>query len=141
MNMQTTNQPKIRFHGVSIIQVHLNVLRKGEAKQKIDMEVDAKLFPVVPGSKEFRILMSIEIAMPGYWEVKVSGFGDFEFDGSVNESEMQGLIDVNAPAIMFPYFRSFISTLTVNCGGSLPPLTIPPRLFKGKLHIVTPEHS
>jgi preprotein translocase subunit SecB len=113
--------------------VKLSVHSQDESARNIDLEVDAKLFPREPGSNSFRIMMTIEMVVPDFWEIKVAGFGSFEFGENVNEEERDLLINVNAPAIMFPYFRSFISTLTANCGGSVPISIIPPHFFSGSL--------
>jgi preprotein translocase subunit SecB len=45
-------------------------------------------------------------------------------------------VDINAPAIMFPYVRAFITTLTTNLGNVTSPLIIPTQFFKGELEEV-----
>ena len=61
----------------------------------------------------------------------------------MNEVEDQNLrstfINTNAPAIMFPYIRSFISTLTSNVGNVTGTLNIPPQFFKGNLPVLSEE--
>ena len=49
-----------------------------------------------------------------------------------NENIKEQLIHTNAPAIVFPYLRSFISMFTSNLG-TIPSLTLPTHFFKGKL--------
>ncbi len=135
--MQTSEQPKIKFLGVSVASVHLAAFKENIGEQKIDLLVDAKLFPREDGANSFRIWMTVEMRVPEFWEIKVAGFGDFEFGENVGEKEQEALINVNAPAIMFPYFRSFISTLTANCGGTVPVSIIPPHFFSGVLEPLT----
>jgi len=113
------------------------VFKPLEGEEKTDLNVDAKLFPMAEGSQEFRIWMEVEVKVQDCWEIKVSGFGDFELLSDL--ADIRKFINVNAPAIMFPYFRSFISTLTANTGGSVPLITIPPRFFKGELEEVKIE--
>lgn len=136
--MQTSEQPKIRFLGISIVSVDLKVVQQYVSDQKADLNVDAKLLQRDANSKDFRIWMAIDLIVPEYWEVKVSGFGDFEFGADISEAEQKALINVNAPAVMFPYFRSFVSTLTSNCGASIPRIIIPPQLFQGVLEELQP---
>jgi Preprotein translocase subunit SecB len=49
--------------------------------------------------------------------------GLFYYDSNLEDSQLQGLLNTNAVAIVFPYLRSLISTITVNCG--IPPVIIP----------------
>jgi preprotein translocase subunit SecB len=135
--MQTTEQPKIKFLGVSIANVHLTVFNQSEEEQQVELNVDAKLFPRDEGSKSFKIWMTVELSVSDFWEIRVAGVGEFEFGDTVTTEDQTALINVNAPAIMFPYFRSFISTLTVNCGGSVPISIIPPHFFSGKMESLT----
>jgi preprotein translocase subunit SecB len=140
--MQSAEQPKISFYGVSIVHVNLNVLRPmEEGEHKIDLNVDAKLVPLEEGSREFRIWMEADLKMPEYWDIKVTGFGDFELGDDVPVSEVRSLVNVNAPAIMFPYFRAFVSNLAANCGGSVPFIILPPRLFDGELEEMKVEEA
>jgi len=140
--MRSEEQPKISFHGVSIIHVNLNVLRLLEdGEHKIDLNVDAKLVPLEEGSREFRIWMEADLKVPEYWDIKVVGFGDFELGEDVSSENKRGLININAPAIMFPYFRAFVSNLAANCGGSVPFIILPPRLFDGELEEMKAEEA
>lgn len=58
---------------------------------------------------------------PFYLEVVIIGF--FKFKGDLSESKIENLLEINGTAILFPYLRSLISTITINSG--LPALTIP----------------
>ncbi len=134
--MENLTQPKIQFHGINIVNVKVNVLqppRDDEDGQNIELNLDARLFPIEAGSRQFRIWMEVEVQVPDFWLVKIAGLGVFELNDDVTPEEMRNLINVNAPAIMFPYFRAFVSTLAANCGGSLPPLMLPPQMFVGEL--------
>ncbi|MBN8678505.1 MAG: protein-export chaperone SecB [Chitinophagales bacterium] len=136
--MQTSEQPKIRFLGVSIVSVDLKVFQEHVDNQQVDLNVDAKVFPRETDQNDFRIWMTVDVTTQDFWKITVSGFGDFEFGQNVSELDQKALINVNAPAVMFPYFRSFISMLTANCGGTMPTLTIPPQLFQGILEELPP---
>jgi len=141
--MQTKEQHKLKFLGVSIVNVQLEVFNQSEDEQNVDLYVDAKLFPREVGSKSFRIWMNVEMKVQDFWEIKIAGFGDFEFGENTDEENQKHLINVNAPAIIFPYFRSFISTLTANCGGTVPVSIIPPHFFSGELEslVISEEES
>lgn len=55
--------------------------------------------------------------------LKVGITGDFNFEGKGKDEERDNLLKANATAILFPYLRTLISTVTCNTG--FPPLIIP----------------
>ena len=48
----------------------------------------------------------------------------FSLDMKVEESQISNYFFVNAPAILFPYIRAYIATLTT-LSGYLKPITLP----------------
>lgn len=56
-------------------------------------------------------------------ELEVSLLGFFEFDTNLEEDKIVNLLEVNGTAILFPYLRSVITTITSNLGIS--PIIIP----------------
>lgn len=62
--------------------------------------------------REYKITLELSVADPdGKLSVFVKGMAVFE-----TEQENQMLIERNTLAIMFPYFRSYVSTLTTQPG-------------------------
>lgn len=57
------------------------------------------------------------------FSLKINMTGIFELD-DIHESERESFAEVNAVAILFPYIRSLISTITANV--NVPPLILPP---------------
>lgn len=51
------------------------------------------------------------------------------------------IVNSNSPAIMFPYVRAFISTLTTNLGNVTGPLLIPTQFFRGELEEVVESEN
>ncbi len=49
--------------------------------------------------------------------------GKFEFDKDLTDSEKESFFKINAPAILFPYVRAYISTLTSLSG--INPIILP----------------
>jgi preprotein translocase subunit SecB len=45
-------------------------------------------------------------------------------------------MNINAPAIMFPYIRAFISNLTSNLGNIIQTITLPPYFFGKEIEIL-----
>lgn len=50
--------------------------------------------------------------------------GSFTYETNLDGKELENLLTTNALAIIFPYLRAAISTITVNCGG-IPPIVLP----------------
>ena len=68
---------------------------------------------------EYKITLELSVADPeGKLSVFVKGMAVFE-----TEQENQMLIERNTIAIMFPYFRSYVSTLTTQPG--MTPIVLP----------------
>jgi len=56
--------------------------------------------------------------------LKIVILGSFSYKTDLGEKELEKLLTTNALAIIFPYLRAAISTITVNCGG-IPPVVLP----------------
>lgn len=58
---------------------------------------------------------------PFYLDIIINGF--FTYDSNEDEKAIHNLLSNNAVAIVFPYLRSIIGSITVNCG--IAPVTLP----------------
>lgn len=56
-------------------------------------------------------------------KIKVSAKGYFEFKDDCPEEMKDNFMNINAPAILFPYIRAYISTLTALSG--ITPIILP----------------
>jgi len=64
---------------------------------------------------------ALERNYPFNMNISVTGY--FEIDGTA-EKQKQGLAEVNAVAILFPYIRALVTTFTAN--SNINPLILPP---------------
>lgn len=55
--------------------------------------------------------------------IAVKAEGYFEFDEELSEDMKEGFFNANAPAILFPYIRAYISTLSTLSG--IKPIVLP----------------
>lgn len=55
--------------------------------------------------------------------IAVKAEGYFEFDEGLSEDMKEGFFNANAPAILFPYIRAYISTLSTLSG--IKPIVLP----------------
>jgi preprotein translocase subunit SecB len=77
--------------------------------------------------------MNVKISCKDRYIINFLSTGAVEFIGDFEENEGKNLMHVNAPAIMFPYLRSFVSFLSSSLGTIVAPLVIPPQIFQETL--------
>ena len=63
----------------------------------------------------------IEKGLPFYMNTKLVGY--FGYDFSIEEKNLAKMLKINATAILFPYLRAIVSTVTSLC--SVPTLLLP----------------
>lgn len=138
--MEVSNQPKLSFNGVDII----NVVFKANAPRGKEMNVNVECNPVILLNKKkkdvFSIIMDVKVDNVAYFELSLRAIGKFRLASDITEDVKSNLLTVNAPAIMFPYIRSFITTFTANLGNVVGTLIIPPQFFSGEMQIMTSEN-
>ena len=136
--MKIANQPKLRFQGVDFINIKFITYRQYDGKTGIDLSVEPKVFYPEDNDLNFQIFMEISINCRDFFDLNLVGIGNFEFDNEFNDDDLKKVfVNTNAPAIMFPYVRSFITTLTSNLGNVTGPLIIPTQFFQGELPELT----
>lgn len=131
--MEVGKQTKLTFHGVDILNVNFNAIAPKQEELKIDIICIPKVFYPQDNLNFFRIIMDIELKGEKVFDLAVRAVGNFELDSELNDELKKVFVNTNAPAIMFPYIRSFITTLTANLGNVVGTLTIPTQFFKGEI--------
>ena len=82
--------------------------------------------------------MVISMNCKDFFDLNIVGIGNLEFDKEFDDEELKkNFMNFNAPAIMFPYVRAFISTLTSNLDSITGTLTILTQFFQGELPEIT----
>lgn len=75
-------------------------------------------------ANKFIVKFDVTLTSDNGVSISLEYVGLFETDAEITEEFQQGkFVTINAPAITFPYLRSFITTFTVNAG--LPPVILP----------------
>jgi preprotein translocase subunit SecB len=77
--------------------------------------------------------MDIKIVDARYFELSLRAVGKFEVSEELTEELKKTFINSNSPAIMFPYVRAFVTTLTSNLGKTIGTLWLPTQFFTGNL--------
>lgn len=140
MLLMDTVMPEIQenivlaFEGIEIFDFHFNVQRQYDRETPVKVNITPKLLlPPEDNTHEFSVLMETELEAEGFFTISLSAVGKFAFRGEVDETTRETFTHINAAAIMFPYIRAFISSVTTNAGSLIGPITLPIHFFNGKL--------
>ncbi len=131
--MEVGKQTRLTFHGVDILNVNFKTISPKQGELKIDIKCNPKVFYPSDNKFFFKIIMEIELKDEHVFELALRAVGNFELDSEIDEELKKKFVNANAPAIMFPYVRSFITTLSANLGNVVGPLLIPTQFFKGEI--------
>jgi preprotein translocase subunit SecB len=142
--METRTQPILQFEGVDIAEVKASQQQPYNAKDEsknLNFHVSSKVFYPESNPLHFTIITELKVGIEGFFDISLVAFGRFSTNQTAKSSTMKPFIDVNAPAILFPYVRAFLSTLTSNMGTGIPPILLPPQIFAGELAEFEPKKS
>lgn len=131
--MKVQNQPKLLFHGVDIINVSFEAIGPRQSNSKIKIRCNPSVFYPEEFPKVFKILMDVILEDKNFFVLQLRAIGSFEASAEIDQDMKKMFVNANAPAIMFPYVRAFISILTSNMGNVIGTITIPTQFFKGEL--------
>ena len=121
-------QSQIKLVAFKAVHAEFNVTAKSSDKfdkPKFELQLSDLLSPTSPNNltKVFNINLLIDIGEE-LIEIKVVYHTVFQCSTLINEDFLQtDFAKISAPAIGFPYVRSFISTITIQAG--VPPVILP----------------
>ena len=119
-NIQLYIQIKFRYCFNSSSIFSFNEI--GEYKIKIDFDANATVKQSV--NKYHLIIETIISEAEGKLNIRVVSESIFDYDNEISIEELKaGLFTKNAPAIVFPYIRAYIASLTAISG--VPTLNLP----------------
>ncbi len=137
--MEVSNQIQLKFHGVDFPIINLNSDKPfiQNEDNKIDFDIVPKVFYPKDQPEYFKIIQEIKLSSDNHFNLFILAIGTFELKNDIDDKIKKSFVNINAPAIMFPYIRAFISTLTTNLGNVTGPLNIPTQFFKGDLEEIS----
>jgi preprotein translocase subunit SecB len=114
---------KFRFMGHQIIKSLIEIKDASNIDKELEIEIQRS---EGVNDEECQYKTDLEIRIKdsnSALNIEIFVIGYFEFNKDISEKEKDIFFNINAPAILFPYIRAFISTLTVLSGIS--PITLP----------------
>lgn len=117
-----TNSANIQFQDFKVTESIIKYRESG----KFDINIEFNPKAVVYES-ETKFVLDLDVQIIEENEkflINLATVSTFTYDKSIPlENYINSLFIINAPAIVFPYLRAFISTLTLQSG--MPPLVLP----------------
>lgn len=138
--MATTNQENLKFKGVNFVNLNYSC-EKPWTDEEIVLNVEPSIFLHKKSNNSFEIVMEVSVIAEGSFTISLSAIGTFIIGENASDDYRKIFMNQNSPAIMFPYVRAFISTLTSNLGKTTGTVTIPAQIFKGELEIINPQDN
>ena len=119
-----TTVAKFRFQGFTVRKSSFEIKDSYNLAPEMDLKLELK-GEFIPAECHFILYMKVSVKNENT-TVKATAdtVAHFEFDRECKAEELPGYFFINAPAILFPYVRAYIATLSTLSG--LPnPIMIP----------------
>ena len=117
MNIKTDYESPLVLKNIIITEGHFK--RNEDSLENLELKIGVSHDVERLSEREYKITLELNVADPeGKLSVFVKGMAIVE-----TKQENQMLIERNTLAIMFPYFRSYVSTLTTQPG--MTPIVLP----------------
>lgn len=114
---------KFRFKGYKITESHIVTNQEKSASQNLNVEFEQTV-GVDEGGHNMRLDMTANISDENKaLDIRVKAQGLFEFDSDLKPKEKDTFFRTSAPAILFPYVRAYITTLSSLSG--IKPVILP----------------
>ncbi len=108
------NISKFRFKGYKITHSELNISGEQSENTEYSIGINAK-----GKAEKDKFILTLDVSISSNdnsIDAKVVVEGAFNFNNEISKENLDSMFCANAPAIMFPYVRAYISTLTALSG-------------------------
>lgn len=114
---------KFRFLGYKILKSVVEIKEEENLNQKMNIEFNGKNI-IDNDSHKFNLQLDSRITNEdNSIVIEIVILGLFEFDRDLTKEQKESFFDTNAPAILFPYVRAYIGSLTALSG--IKPIVLP----------------
>lgn len=119
---------KFRFNRYHILKSSIEITDISNIGKEFEVEI-TRSGGVNNEDNKYKLLL--EVAVKGdSLNIHIAAEAFFDFDKDLDEDKKAVFFNVNAPAILFPYLRAYVSALTALSGVS--PITLPTINLAGK---------
>lgn len=117
-------QYKFQFLKYSIRKASIEIKAIDEINQSLDISFKKSdvLDSDDSGLYKLELIVAIEDSSKNL-RIDIEAIGYFKFDENLKDEDKESFFNINAPAILFPYLRAYISTLTALSG--INPIILP----------------
>lgn len=130
-------QPAIRLIDFIVSSVHMDIKNPSDPELMKSIEVEVGVSTGFNKEDFTHYTVNFDVSINNKIEsikLSVKAMGLFETNSEMDEEfKTSGLVQINSPAIAFPFVRSFINTLTTNAG--MQPIILPAFNFSSKAEI------
>lgn len=117
------NIAKFRFYGYKVTDSHIHIDTDKQVSDRCDVTFE-KTVGIKEAEHKMRLQLVAKIESENKaMSVEVKAEGYFEFEKDLSDAEKEIFFNTSAPAILFPYVRAYISTLTGLSG--IAPIILP----------------
>lgn len=107
---------QFRFLNYIISETSIHINEDLEPSKKLNIQFQQKV-AVNEESGKMRFEMTVSVQdIKKVLDIKVTTIAFFEYDQSLTKAQKDSFFMHNAPAILFPYVRAYISSLTAQAG-------------------------
>ena len=114
--MSNVESTSFQFTGFQILESH--IVRQEDGRKTVNLNLSFNPRGIVDKlNKTYKIYLGVQIEDPE--KLFVANFemvGNFSFSDIPENDNQNSLFYINAPAILFPYLRAYISTITTLSG-------------------------
>ncbi len=116
------DKSKFQFKGF-LIKRSIIELKEGQPSSKLMINFSPKGI-IKQNESIFQLILGVKIEDKNKkLLIEIEAVSDFLFNNDIDKNILDNLFYINAPALLFPYIRAYISTLT-NLSG-IKPVTLP----------------
>lgn len=114
---------QFRFKGYKILESSINISEGNDISKNFQVDFEQTSGVDLEQGKYKHTLITKIFNDNGTMDIKVKAIGMFEFEQEIPKEHLQNFFKKNAPAILFPYVRAYISALTSLSG--IPSVILP----------------
>lgn len=114
---------KFQFLGYQIVESVIKITEGKDISDNINVNFEQTI-GVDEGDHKMRLTLTAVVTDENnVLDVKVTANGYFHFDSDISDEMKDTFFCINAPAILFPYIRAYVTTLSALSG--VDPIIIP----------------